>query len=118
VKGTIRLKVQDQQVQIPICRLGNQASLEAVLSNAEARKLLLASSDLTRVKVIRHDLKNGERHEWILDCGSLEGGNSTPSMPLSYQWNVIGNNFDGNNSPPPNTLWLRDGDTIEVPEKP
>jgi ankyrin repeat protein len=52
--------------------------------------LLRASSDLTRVKVTRRDPKTGKKLEWVLDCS-------------------------GNNAP---DLWLRDGDVIEVPEKP
>jgi ankyrin repeat protein len=51
--------------------------------------LLLASSDLSRVKVTRRDTKTGKKQVWTLDCS-------------------------GNNAP---DLWLRDGDVIEVPEK-
>jgi len=53
-------------------------------------KLLLASSDLSHIKVKRRDTTTGKMHEWIVDC-------SNPQAP-------------------PN-LWLRDGDVIEVPEK-
>ena len=52
-------------------------------------KLLLASSDLSRVKVSRRD--GNTNLQWVVDCG-----NAT-------------------NAP---DLWLRDGDVIEVPEKP
>jgi hypothetical protein len=45
---------------------------------------------LARVKVTRRDSKTGKTNEWILDCSH----NDTPD------------------------LWLRDGDVIEVPEKP
>lgn len=127
-KGSVRLVAGDQKVQIPIYRLGNQATLETVLGNSEARKILLASSDLSRVKVIRRDSKTGERQEWVLDCSppgsnnsfgtlNISGGNyvvaDSPGQPLSYQWYA-------NASIPsePNLLWLRDGDVIEVPEKP
>lgn len=54
-------------------------------------KLLLASSDLSHIKVKRRDITTGKMHEWMVDC-------SNPQAP-------------------PN-LWLRDGDVIEVPEKP
>ncbi len=51
-------------------------------------RLLRASSDVTRVKVTRK--LEGKTREWILDCSA-------------------GNDPD---------LWLRDGDVIEVPDKP
>ena len=65
--------------------------------NPEARRILLSSSDLSRVKIIRRDAKTGKNHEWTVDCS-----------------NAI---FDQN---PDNArdLWLRNGDVIEVPEKP
>ncbi len=52
--------------------------------------LLLASSDLSRVKVTRRDPATGQERHWIVDCAEA--------------------------SPAPD-LWLRDGDKIEVPEK-
>lgn len=52
--------------------------------------LLLASSDLSRVKVTRTDKATGRKREWVLDC-------SDPK--------------------PAPAFWLRDGDIIEVPEK-
>lgn len=52
--------------------------------------LLLASSDLSRVKVTRSDKATGQKREWVLDC-------SDPK--------------------PAPAFWLRDGDVIEVPEK-
>jgi hypothetical protein len=55
-----------------------------------ARAALTSGSDLARVKVTRRDSKTGKTNEWILDCSH----NDTPD------------------------LWLRDGDVIEVPEKP
>jgi cytohesin len=54
-------------------------------------KLVLSSCDLSRVKVTRTDPAIGKKREWIADCS------------------------DPNNVP---DLWLRDGDVIEVPEKP
>jgi ankyrin repeat protein len=64
-----------------------QFSLLPVLSDSG---LLRASSDLSRVKVQRHDPVSGQIYTLILDCSNI-------------------------NSPP--DLWLRNGDTIEVPEK-
>jgi len=53
--------------------------------------LLRASSDLSRVKVTHHDPVTGKASELVLDC--------SPGKPAP-------------------DLWLRDGDKIEVPEKP
>ena len=52
-------------------------------------KTLLASSDLSRVKIKRKDA-TGKIYEWTVDCSDAKS--------------------------PPN-FWLRDGDVIEVPEK-
>jgi len=53
-------------------------------------KLLMPSSDLSRVKVRRHDAQTGQEREWVLDCSD---------------------------SKPAPDFWLRDGDVIEVPDK-
>lgn len=53
--------------------------------------LLLASSDLSRIKLIRTDPVSGQRRELIVDCRGIAPGPS---------------------------VWLRDGDVIEVPDKP
>jgi len=52
--------------------------------------VLLASSDLSHVKVTRRDPKTGQNREWILDCSD---------------------------SKPAPDFWLREGDVIEVPDK-
>ncbi len=52
--------------------------------------LLLASSDLSHVKVTRRDPQTGKKHEWVLDFSD---------------------------SQPAPDFWLRDGDVIEVPDK-
>lgn len=54
-------------------------------------KLLLASSDLAHIKLIRADSATGQKRELIVDCS--------------------------NNAPAP-SVWLRDGDVIDVPDKP
>ena len=56
----------------------------------ENSKLLLASSDLSCIKIKRRDV-TGKVREWTVDCSD---SNSRPNF------------------------WLRDGDVIEVPEKP
>ena len=62
----------------------------ALRSVLDQSKLVRASSDLSRVKVTRSDSKTGKKNEWVLNCS-------------------------GDNAP---FFWLRDGDLIEVPEKP
>jgi hypothetical protein len=54
-------------------------------------KLLLASSHLAHIKLIRTDPATGQKRELIVDCS---------------------------NSAPAPSVWLRDGDVIEVPDKP
>jgi hypothetical protein len=61
--------------------------IKPVLLNS---KLLLASSDLSRIKVTRLDPATGQKQEYTLDCSE---------------------------SKPAPDFWLRDGDTIEVPDK-
>jgi hypothetical protein len=57
----------------------------------EHSKLLLASSDLSRITVKRREGATGKTREWTVDC-------SNPNSPPAF--------------------WLRDGDVIEVPGKP
>jgi ankyrin repeat protein len=61
--------------------------LKAVLRTSP---LVLASSDLSRVKVTRRSSTSGQTQEWLIDCSP--------------------------NSQAPD-LWLKDGDLIEIPEK-
>jgi hypothetical protein len=91
--GTAHLVVHDQKADLPLDPYGGASYIGPVLRQSAAQQLLLSSSDLSRVKVTRHDPKTGKESEWILDC-----------------------------RPNPQTggpdLLLRDGDVIEVPEKP
>jgi ankyrin repeat protein len=64
--------------------------LQSALNTPEAQSLLLSSSDLARVKVIRKDAENGRTVEFIVNAAL----NSSDLL-----------------------FWLRDGDVIEVPEK-
>jgi ankyrin repeat protein len=58
-------------------------------------KLILTSSDLAHIKVTRHEPGTGKTREWVVDCSGLS----------QNQLNTA-------------DFWLRDGDQIEVPEKP
>jgi ankyrin repeat protein len=53
-------------------------------------KLVLASSDLSRVKVTRNDPRTGKKREWVVDCRE---SSLAPD------------------------LWLSDGDVIDVPDR-
>jgi ankyrin repeat protein len=115
VKGSAKLIAHGQTVELPFYRLGNQAALGVVLKQPAAQKALLSSSDLSRVKIIRRDPKTGKSGEWILDCRQVEpsANRVVLTTPISYQ------RMNGsNNSLASTDLWLRDGDVIEVPEKP
>jgi hypothetical protein len=64
-----------------------------VLSHGKALATLTSKSDLSRVTVSRHNPQMKKMESWILDC-SNKNNQGTPD------------------------LWLRNGDVIEVPEKP
>ena len=56
----------------------------------EESKVLRSSSDLSRVKITRRFAASGQQQSWVIDCS----GGRFPD------------------------LWLRDGDVIEVPDRP
>jgi hypothetical protein len=110
LSATVQLVVHDHKTQLSFYPIEDRATLGAILSRLEARKILLSSSDLSRVKVSRLDPKTGRKREWILDCN--------PPQSTSYQFFVPGPSPDRNNPPPVPDLRLRNGDVIEVPDKP
>jgi len=61
-----------------------------IRSALDQLKLIRFSSDLSHVKVKRHDAATDKDVEWTLDCS------------------------DANHAP---AFWLRDGDTIEIPDR-
>jgi hypothetical protein len=69
------------------------------LRSDAARHALTSNSDLSCVKVTRHDPKTGKTSEWRLDCSGI---------------NKDSNSYPNYTAP---DLRLRDGDLIEVPEK-
>lgn len=96
LKGNVQLVAHGQKVELPIYPSADGSLIGSVIQRAEAQKVLLSSSDLSRVKIIRRDPKTGKKQEWILDCRSAVDSRNSNSAP---------------------DLWLRDGDVIEVPEK-
>jgi hypothetical protein len=99
-----------QTIQLPLqeffCQIGE------VLARDVARGVLTSSSDLSRVKVTRHDATTGKNHEWIVDCSDHQSQSSLLNPQVQYTWQ-----FAMGNSQHSSDLWLRDGDVIEVPEK-
>lgn len=114
LKGNVQLMAHGRKVELPIYSTPAGAKLGAVLQQPDAQKVLLLSSDLSRVKVTRRDAKTGKSREWMVDCSD---------WPASSGGRVVGNS-SGNaeilrdSSHPSSDLWLRNGDVIEVPEKP
>jgi hypothetical protein len=91
--GEVKLVVAGSQtVSLPLQPMYSQ--IGGVLNGVTARAALSSKSDLSRIKVVRRDAVTGKTSEWILDCSKI---------------------FNGANAP---DLRLRNGDVIEVPEKP
>ena len=90
LKRSVQLVVHGGKVELSGYSNPYGSFIGFVLRRPQAQGVLLSSSDLSRVKVTRHDPLTGKKREWVLDCS----GNNTPD------------------------LWLRNGDVIEVPEKP
>ncbi len=118
VKGKVQLTAHGQQVELSFYRLENRSTTDVLLSQPEAQKILTSSSDLSQVKVIRRDPKTGEQHEWILDCRTVKDDYSTMNNFASRLRATANRGPNEKSFPPANALWLRDGDVIEVPEKP
>ena len=83
----ISVRSQTREVSLP----ASAPDLLAALQMPEAQSLLLSSSDLTRVKVVRKGPTTDNTREYIED--------TTKTRPSQ-------------------DLWLENGDVIEVPEKP
>ena len=77
-----------RSVAVPDVRLEAPFMIRPALHDS---KLLLASSDLSQIKLIRTDPKTGQKRELIVDC---------------------------RHDKPAPSVWLLDGDVIEVPDKP
>jgi ankyrin repeat protein len=107
----VQLKVRNQTVELHPNIYNSR--IELALKSQEARSVLLASSDLSRVKVIRRDPRTGKTREWLLDCRPQP----QPS-PQVVQTRLPGSgNFETASAHWSPDFWLRDGDVIEVPEK-
>lgn len=89
---TVEVRVKDQSTNMVLrpATTGSSASPFTISGVLQGSGLLRTSSDLSRVKVLRHDKALGQAYDMQLDCS--EGGGAD--------------------------LWVRDGDVIEVPERP
>jgi cytohesin len=111
LKGKVQLAVRNQKVELAFDRIGSQATIRSVLNQPEAQKIILSSSDLSRVKVTRRNPKTGKISEWTFDCSNHP---TAFNGSLSYSFSPN----QPNDSLPSLDFWLRSGDLIEVPEKP
>jgi len=116
LKGSAQLVVRDQKVRLSLYPYPSSSLIGSVLNSVEAQKVLLSSSDLSRVKVTRRDPKTGKRLEWVINCTPSATarpmvGGTIPLFPARTP------NYNGSQSGAAPDLWLRDGDVIEVPEK-
>ncbi len=108
--GSVKLIVDGgQTVQIGLGRFGpSGASIGKILFSSQAQNVLTSDSDLSHLKVTRKT-KGAKTAEWTLDCADLSTG----------QIGMIsfgdGSQVKINGCP---DFWLRDGDVIEVPQKP
>jgi hypothetical protein len=101
LKRTVIVRVHGESKAVEMAPNATGSGIPAQFSvrwALEGSGLLRASSDTTRVKIIRSNARAGKTSEWVADC-------SNPA-----------NNFPASGDPNPR-LWLRDGDVIEVPEK-
>jgi hypothetical protein len=108
-RGKVQLIVKGKTTELEVYPLPAYSRLKTVLATDDAKKVLLASSDLSRVKVTRHDPKTGRDQTWTVDCSTSAGGNPSwgGAIPISSQ----------SDQTPSDDLWLRSGDVVEVPEK-
>ncbi|HYG22929.1 MAG TPA: ankyrin repeat domain-containing protein [Verrucomicrobiae bacterium] len=112
VKGTVELRFRDKQVFIAVYPF-ESSRLCNVLESAQAKAILLSSSDLSRVKITR-TAENGTRKVWTISCIAKSPSQALPPQPHMGG----GSRLVLNGSvPPPDELHLRDGDIIEVPER-
>lgn len=120
--GSAKLIVDGgQTVQLPLEPL-DFSQIGNVLQENAAQAVLTSDSDLSRVKVTRRNPSTGRTNEWILDLSNNQSPGNFGSSPSTFQIRLqtIINNASrhNNNYQPSSGLWLRNGDVIEVPEKP
>jgi ankyrin repeat protein len=127
--GEARLAVAGSkaiQLKLPEFR----ALIKDILNQTEAQAVLTSSSDLSRVKVTRRDVRTGKTMEWIVDCapekprgglglsgGAVSGGVGVPAATAGSFSSRLNRITSGAATASATDFWLRNGDVIEVPEK-
>jgi ankyrin repeat protein len=118
--GEAQLKVAGSKtISLPLPHY--ESFLKRMLNVNAAQAVLTSSSDLSRVKVTRRDVRTGKNQEWVVDCApeksssnsGLTLGVPAPLYPSSFS-ERLGRITSGEKS---TDLWLRAGDVIEVPLK-
>ena len=110
--GEARLIVAGgQMIQLPLQEFFCQ--IREVLAHDVARGALTSRSDLSLVKITRRDATTGKNQEWIVDCSDHQSQSSQVNPQVQFTWQAVMDNYH-----PSSDLWLRNGDVIEVPEKP
>ena len=88
--------------------------LSAAVGFPSVQNVLRSSSDLSHIHIRRTDPVAGEVKELVLN----EGNSTSPGANGAFSPPFPGQRFPGQNAAAPDDLWLRDGDVIEVPDKP
>jgi ankyrin repeat protein len=110
--GQAELLTQGQKVELPFHFYEDGSLIGQVLGQTQAQRVLESSSDLSRVKVTRHDPKTGQAQSWILDCSNL-GATSDLRARFGSPARMPGNQASATTP----DFRVRDGDVIEVPQK-
>jgi cytohesin len=115
--GEARLVVQGgPTVALPLEAFNSE--IGKVLQSNSARAVLTSASDLSRVKVTRHDAITNKTETWTLDCINLPFPNSQLTFAQRVQAITQGPaGMPISHNPEAFDLWLRAGDVIEVPLK-
>jgi hypothetical protein len=111
--GSVRLIIDGgQTIQVSLDELEpDRCYLANLLQSPQAQNVLTTDSDPSRVKVTRRDPATGRKREWILPVSNWHPPhNDLPGFPRR-------SGMSNPQSAPEPSLWLRDGDVIEVPEK-
>ena len=114
--GTVKLIVAGgQTIQVQLDQFGPLGcGIDQVLDSSQARNVLTSDSDLSRVKVNRRDPKTGNTREWIVDGGGQQPQNQPSGGFIGGRPQMTTQIASQETS----SLLLRNGDVIEVPEKP
>jgi ankyrin repeat protein len=107
-----------QTIQLPLKNFEPvDCTVGTVLRSSMAQNVLTSASDLSRVKVTRRNPPAGKTEQWILDCSQNQQLPPPVALGTSQSFSARLQMIMQNASQPVSSLWLRDGDVIDVPEK-